>query len=148
MSNDMTSFDYYADWKEGDYQAAQTGLYRRLGLRNEFEEDWAVINRDRDRVKEFADFYFGHPELRGCERGLCAELLVESAIDLIEPEPVDELEPAPDDVAEELMRLLLSDPYTTYHLLPYVRREIREAGYYRRISQLYDRIEPTKPEQK
>ena len=141
MSNPHPDFHPYDETRPGEYHPAQSSLFHRRRLRHEHEEDWP-LNRDRDRAHEFADFFFGHPELQGCERALCADLVVESAIELIEPGPVDELEPAPDDVAEALIRRLLADKYTRYYLECYVSPEVRAGNYplYRRIAALYDRV--------
>jgi len=136
-------FHPYDDTRPDEYHPAQSRLFHRLQLRNEHEEDWSCLNSDRNRAHEFADFYFGHPELHGCERALCAELVVDSAVDLIEPEPVDELDPAPDDVAEALIRRLIGDKYTKCFLDGSVRPDMRAAGYYRRIAALYDRVVAT-----
>lgn len=89
MNTEDCDFDPYAECGDTDYQASKSWLFRRLGLKDEFQEDFACLNGDRDRVLEFVGFYFGDPDLAGWRRVLCADLTVMSALDLIEPEPVD-----------------------------------------------------------
>ncbi len=139
-NSEYPSFDPYRNLRAGEYEASESQLYHDLQLRVEHEEAWSCLNRDRDRTLEFAEFYFNRPDLQGWVRVLCAELVVGSAIDLIEPEPVDELEPASDDVAKELMGRILADPYTKYFMDSAVRPEMRAAGYYRRLASLYDKV--------
>lgn len=123
-------------------EEAKAWLHREMQLKNATEEDFDLLNADRDRASALADFYFAHPELRGWRRLLCAEIVVASAIDLIEPEFVDGYEPASDDVAEHLLRRLLADPTTRYGLISATRPEMRYAGFYPRLAELVARHSP------
>lgn len=65
MSSENAPFHPFEGTVKGEYRPARRKLYRALGLRTETQEDWAVLNRDRDRAHEFADYYFSHPEMKG-----------------------------------------------------------------------------------
>lgn len=142
MKNSHEKLVPYGDCDPDDYEPSKSWLWSQLNLRSEDEEDWAAWNGDRDRVWEFLEFYRSHPEMSGWRRWLCADLIADSAIDLIEPEPVDELTPASEDESARLVRALLSDPHTRHYLLSSVREDMRASGFYKRIAALVDRILP------
>lgn len=140
MNQHTREFDPFEGCTPGGERAAQHWLYEQLHLRHGPEPDFVLINSDRDRAAEFLNFFLSSPDLHGWQRYLAAELAVDSIVEFIEPEPIDDYEPAAEDVAEMLLHRVLGNPLTRHHLESYLRADMRDAGYYKRLTALVDRL--------
>ena len=131
--------DLFEDLGAESFDDAKRWVHAALGLAGDPGES-IHLGSDAARAEEIVRFYFEHPELRGWRRHFCAEVAADSVIELIEPEAVDGRDGAQEDVAESLVRRLLSDRFTAYHLLSAVRPEMRAIGAYPTIVALIDRV--------
>lgn len=140
MDDNTAPFDPLEGCTTDTYEPDLRWLYERLHYNVADGGDFHDYISDRDRAVEVLEFSLSNPSLRGWRRYVAAELAVDSVVDLIEPEIGDGYEPVPDEVAEPLLRKILADPVTRHHLKGYVRSDMREAGYYKRLAALVDRL--------
>jgi len=130
---------FYGDTHHEDHDEAKRWVHAAMKLPGDPDES-IHLRSDPQRAEELVRFYFSHPELRGLRRHFCAEVVVNSVMEFIDPEPVDELQPAPDDVAELLVRQLLTDLFATHYLLVGTWPPCRDMGAPTRLTTLVDRL--------